>query len=121
MENKQVKIIFKTSEQYGKRHEIYDYEILCSNLSVIYDALNDSIENMFDGEKIYGTLCTAKKEVVISYVTITNNGYFLRKIITPEQAFGIEEQQIKEEEEFNALFESEDDEEIDKILSDDLW
>lgn len=116
MESKQVKIIFKTSEQSGKRHEIYDYEILCSSLSVIYDALDDAIENLFDGEKIYGMICTAKKEVLISHVIITENGYFLRKINTAENAFGIEERQIKEEEEFNALFESDDDDEIENAL-----
>lgn len=118
MENKKVKIIFTTAKMNGQLQQLYDNEISCNCIGVIDDALEQTVEELFDCEILYGEVCTAKKEIIIYSVTCTNNGYFLRKINSVENAFGIEDRQIKEEEEFNALFESEDDDEIEKILSD---
>lgn len=121
MKTRKVKIIMEASEMNGTRDQLYGNEIICQNYDVVGEALNDSCELLFDGQKLYGTVCTAKKDCVISTFCCTENGYYLRKIVDLENAFGIEERQIKEQEEFEKLFESEDDYELDKILSDDLF
>lgn len=112
MKTRKVKIIMETSEMNGTREQLYGNEIICQNYDVVGDALNDSCELLFDGQKLYGTVCTAKKDCVISTFCCTENGYYLRKIIDLENAFRNEEGLIKDEEEFNLLFESIDEDEI---------
>lgn len=121
MKEQKVKIIIETSELSGERTALYGNEIICQNYDVVGQALNDSCEFLFDGQKLYGTVCTAKKDCAISTFCCTENGYYLRKIMSLEDAFDIEERLIKQQEDFEKLFESEDDDEIGLILSDDLF
>lgn len=118
MENKKVIITLVTTELNGDFQQLYNEEIICQSYDVIFDALEDIVNFLFDGQKIHGNISTGIKQVVIDRFTCTNNGYFIRKVTSVKKAFEIEEREIKEQEDFEKLFECDEDADYGEIFDD---
>lgn len=116
MENKKVLITLVTSELDGKYQALYNQEIICQSYDVIFDALEDIVNDLFDGQKIYGNISTGIKQVGIDRFACTNNGYFVRKVTSVKNAFEMEQKLIKEQEEFEKLFECDEDSDYGEIF-----